>query len=542
MVQVEMDMEKQDLVVAPEEEELNLDLEKDAAGLLDGHGNSHTDDVVADEDEEEKPPPCPLFIRDEKEMFIQVARCAPTRFDTCLLQSEASLNEYLDNDTDTTNSGTNSPNTSSSPANNDHNTTPAALALGSGSGRFFLIDPTYGWGRLQLTSQAMSAIISRYSIFPAFSKYLRVFGQKTFAKDEGFGGHEVLTHYDHYAMNSQQVAKISSFESCFLWKYVEPGGTEGRYAYSIRQMLVYQRFDVRSKRGTNVIVRIPKKLAVEMKCALTATTSEEGEKNPLLDSWTGVQMLCARSGLDEWRDFINYLDHEVTKIFDDLIISGVNATTHGKADELQYRLTSVKQLQFFLNQIIRARNMLDINSTTITAMLRSFTRRKEYVPNLQMLQEELEDIQQEYDFLQKMSKSVLDRADMLSHELRDTIALRNHDINKEANDSATAGTQAIVELSRKSAYEARVVKLLSVVAVIFLPASFAADFLQMGYVFVTEERRFEIHATANLWLFAIFAFPLLIVTVSIYIAFELLSRRKAKKKAFLTHKTKSAEV
>ena len=306
-------------------------------------------------------------------------------------------------------------------------------------------------------------------------------------------------------------------------------------------MLVYQRFDVRSKSSTNVIVRIPKKLAAEMKSALTATTSEYG-KNPLLDSWTGMQMMCATSGLDEWRDFINYLDHEVTKIFDDLIISGVNATTHGKADELQYRLTSVKQLQFFLNQIIRARNMLDVNSTTITAMLRAFTRRKEYVPNLQKLQEELEDIQQEYDFLQKMSKSVLDRAVMLSHELRDTIALRNHDINKEANDSATKGTHAIVELSRKSAYEARVVKLLSVVAVIFLPASFAADFLQMGYVFVTEERRFEIHATANLWLFAIFAFPLLIVTVSIYIAFELLSRRKAKKKAFLTHKTKSAEV
>ena len=111
-----MHMEKQDLVVAPEEEELNLDVEKDAAGLLDSDGDGDSENVVAaptDEDEEEKPPPCPIFIRDEKEMFIQVARCAPTQFDTCLLESEASLNEYLDNDTDTTKSGTNSP---SSPA------------------------------------------------------------------------------------------------------------------------------------------------------------------------------------------------------------------------------------------------------------------------------------------------------------------------------------------------------------------------------------------------------------------------------------------
>lgn len=141
-----------------------------------------------------------------------------------------------------------------------------------------------------------------------------------------------------------------------------------------------------------------------------------------------------------------------------------------------------------------------------------------------------------------MSKSVLDRAVMLSYELRDTIALRNHDINKQANDAATQGTHAIVELSRKSGYEARVLKLLSVVAVIFLPASLAADFLQMGYVFVTEENNFKIHATADLWLYAIFAVPLLIVTMSIYVVFELLNQRKAKRKAYLVQETKSEGV
>jgi hypothetical protein len=270
--------------------------------------------------------------------------------------------------------------------------------------------------------------------------------------------------------------------------------------------------------------------------------SSQGEGTRLLDSWTGIQMLCAVSGLDEWRDFINYLDHEVSKLFDDLIISGVNANTHGKADELQYRLTSMKRLQFFLDQILRAGHMLDINSMTLSAMLRAFTRRLEYTPDLPKLKDALEDIQQEYDFLQKMAKSVLDRAVMLSHELRDTIALRNHDINKEANESTTKGTQAIVELSRKSAYEARVVKLLAIVAAVYLPASFAADFLQMGYVFVTEDDKFKIHATASLWLYAIFALPLFIVTITIYIIFELLSRRKARTDPYLVQDTKDTRV
>jgi hypothetical protein len=352
--------------------------------------------------------------------------------------------------------------------------------------------------------------------------HLRVFGAKAFARDEGFGGYAAVTH------RCPLSGRATAIETCFLWKYVE-AGAGGRYAHSIRQALVYQRFELAGGRSTNVLVRMPWKLAARMKGGLAPG---EGDSLHLLGRWTGVQMLCAASGMEEWRDFINYLDHEVSKLFDDLILSGVNATTHGKADELQYRLTSMKRLQFFLDQILRTGHMLDVNSTTLEAMLRAFKRRREHVHDFQELQERIEDIQQEYEFLQKMSKSVLERAVMLSHELRDTIALRNHDINKQANDSATQGTHAIVELSRKSAYEARVVKLLGVVAAVYLPASFAADFLQMGYVFTTEEGQFEIHATANLWLYAIFAIPLLIVTLSIYVIFEMLNRRKARSKTF----------
>ena len=460
-----------------------------------------------------------MFVQADKEMFVQVGRCTACRFDTCLLESESALDEYLENDASDFTGGHVS----------DSDKIKGAVEP---AGHFFLLDPSFGWGRLQITQCAMSKIKRHYQMFSQFSKYLRVFGEKTFARDEGFGGYNAITLCD--AEN-----KATCFESCFLWKYVEPGGSDGRYPYSIRQTLIYQKFETKTKQSTNVIIRIPYKLAARMKSALT---SSDGNKHHLLDRWTGLQMMCAASGVDEWRDFINYLDHEVSKLFDDLILSGVNATTHGKADELQYRLSSMKRLQFFLDQILRAGHMLDVNATTLSTMLHAFRRRKDHIPDLPSLQERLEDIQQEYGFLQKMSKSVLDRAVMLSHELRDTIALRNHDINKQANDAATQGTHAIVELSRKSAYEARVVKLLSVVAVVFLPASFAADFLQMGYVFVTEEKRFKIHATADLWLYAIFAVPLFIVTMSIYVVFELLSRRRAKKKAYLVQEMKREGV
>ncbi len=61
-----------------------------------------------------------------------------------------------------------------------------------------------------------------------------------------------------------------------------------------------------------------------------------------------------------------------------------------------------------------------------------------------------------------------------NHQLRDTVALRNSEISKRHTEAANQHARALARLSEAARYEARVVKTLAVLAVVFVPASFAA--------------------------------------------------------------------
>ena len=143
--------------------------------------------------------------------------------------------------------------------------------------------------------------------------------------------------------------------------------------------------------------------------------------------------------------------------------------------------------------------------------------------------------------------------------MQDTIALQNHETNTRAAEATNQGTAAIAELARKSAHEARVVKILTIVAIIFVPASFAAvcfvvikdlsastdkfkDFMQMGYLSVGRLAPFTVIGTADLWLWAVLAFPLIFVTLIIYIMCEILSRRAARVQLRLHHEIEKGVV
>ena len=59
-------------------------------------------------------------------------------------------------------------------------------------------------------------------------------------------------------------------------------------------------------------------------------------------------------------------------------------------------------------------------------------------------------------------------------KLRDTVSFRNSEISKEVGILTSRGTAAMVNISNKTSHEAQVVKVLTLVALVFLPTSFAA--------------------------------------------------------------------
>ncbi|KAJ4188785.1 hypothetical protein NW755_006276 [Fusarium falciforme] len=86
----------------------------------------------------------------------------------------------------------------------------------------------------------------------------------------------------------------------------------------------------------------------------------------------------------------------------------------------------------------------------------------------------LEKTQQEHRFSLKNASAVLDRARATSEQLRDTASLRNSEISKMSSEMANLNTLAIARLAEQSSRETHIVKTLTVLALIFVPASFVA--------------------------------------------------------------------
>ena len=160
--------------------------------------------------------------------------------------------------------------------------------------------------------------------------------------------------------------------------------------------------------------------------------------------------------------------------------------------------------------------MLDLNIGVMKQMQTAATKAKDSDATgarrkYEGLIEGLESAMNEHIFLRKNVSSLVERASILStqvrlsvlfckrrsltnakYKLRDTILFRNSELNKDISNASFRGTAAMVDLSHKSSHEARVVKALTVIALVFVPTSFVAVsssllfVLQMDVILIRE--------------------------------------------------------
>ncbi|RMJ13027.1 hypothetical protein BHE90_001576 [Fusarium euwallaceae] len=248
-----------------------------------------------------------------------------------------------------------------------------------------------------------------------------------------------------------------------------------------------------------------------------------------LVSFESCYMLNVDHGL---RQFINYLDEEITKVFDRVIMSGVEPTKLNEFDSVEQTSKDLKTLQYLSDQARRLIASIELNMETIRCLQKEFLGlgaislpESPHRPSVEMLSGVLEKAQQEHKFSLRNASSVLDRAKATSEQLRDTAALRNSEITKMNSEVANMNTLAIAQLAEQSSRETHVVKTLTVLALVFVPASFVADFLQMGFISMEQEDPMRWAATADLKIYATLAIPLIGVTMLIYASVEMMQRK-----------------
>ncbi|KAM5349433.1 hypothetical protein ACJ41O_005938 [Fusarium nematophilum] len=336
---------------------------------------------------------------------------------------------------------------------------------------FFLLDPAYAWSDLPITRDGMLSLLSALDVFPAIYRFLTAFGRKNFPMDEGFAGFDSVT-----TLGSS--GELASFESCYLLKYVgrKDDATPGTIPWSIRHALIYQKIN-ESGQTSHILIRMPEKA----KDQLASSIKEEGSDSRFAKDWTRLHAVSFSSVDGDLRHFINYLDEEVTKAFDRVIMSGIEPTKLNEFDSVERSTKDFKTLQYLSDQARRAINAIELNIDTIRCLQKEIGSLSTInssgganTRSIEALSAHLEIIQREYQFSLKNASAVLDRAKATSQHLRDTASLRNSEISKLNAEMANHNTRAIANLADKSGREAHVVKTLTVLALVFVPASFVA--------------------------------------------------------------------
>ncbi|KAI6747827.1 hypothetical protein FGRA07_09544 [Fusarium graminearum] len=376
---------------------------------------------------------------------------------------------------------------------------------------FFVIEPHYGWSTLPITRDGLLSLFKELEVFPEIYRFLTAFGRKEFFQDESFGGFDAR-------ITSTGSSDFATFELCYLLKYVAKvtNPPPGSFCWAIRHTLVYQKVDTGTKRSSHILVRP----STPVTTALAASLRADGATSMFVSDWTYLHNVCFRSVDADFRNMINFLDEEITNLSDRVVMFGVELSNTNEINSVQSSTRDFKSLQFISDRARRVITCIEINIHTIECLRDKMNRFANWDtfdnPNDTPIYRLLTDLSkslEEHRFACRNALAVLARAVATTQFLRDTISLRNSEINKSSSETVSENTRTIARLANLSGRDARVVKTLTVLALVFVPASFVADFVQMGFVTISQESPMRWKADSDLKIYAILALPLITITI-----------------------------
>lgn len=102
-------------------------------------------------------------------------------------------------------------------------------------------------------------------------------------------------------------------ESCYLLKYIDKrdGIKQGANPWAIRHALIYQKVDRMGSRTSHLLARLPTAVSKLLGASLRESS---GGGSVFVQDWSHLHTTCFSTIKDNLRQFINYLDHEVTDL------------------------------------------------------------------------------------------------------------------------------------------------------------------------------------------------------------------------------------
>ncbi|KAF8461217.1 hypothetical protein BDZ91DRAFT_380258 [Kalaharituber pfeilii] len=288
--------------------------------------------------------------------------------------------------------------------------------------------------------------------------------------------------------------------------------------WSIRQTGFYQKFDTNSRNSSSIIIE-PSDVLRGRLGEVFGEGSSQAIRSDYPTHWTTFPLLCLSAVGGNWREYIRFLGIGIENIhtifrFEQLGEKGTSRFT-------EVTFADLKRLEYFMDTGLRVAHVLNLNIEVMKAIqhdaerIRALEEKEANSERYTILAQAIDSKIREHNFLRKHIQSLCNRAERTSGMIRDAIALRDSATMKELARLANIETAQVHNLTEKTVKDTKAMKVLTFMAVIYLPASFTASFFGMDYVTVRTHAggRISVHATENLWLYIAITAPLMVLTL-----------------------------
>ncbi|KAL2049176.1 hypothetical protein ABVK25_010526 [Lepraria finkii] len=367
--------------------------------------------------------------------------------------------------------------------------------------RFCFIRQRHSYSRLHVTRDLFDALMVKFDIFPRLQEFILLFGAK-------HGENELSPpqlRFRRLASNNLQGSGLEQdgFECAYGLRYVDFHNRDAKRPWSIRQTVIYHKYEAKSNSSTWVLISASKK-------------TEE-----ILDSYMGgcggyasvnpfeIHLLILDTALTNWRRYIVDLTDKIRKQSDRVLVASIDERDPARLLGVEER-QNLKEIE---DDIIDILSVLDATADTIQSLLGKYRQfRRDIRSGLEnlfgdgidsiecALQERQKDVHMNRQKVEKLHAKVQGTTNLLSSLLD------------------LGSGNSLHHLTEKGTQDAAAVKVLTIITLIYLPATVVSNFFSTQFV---SQKQNDINGTflvvcSNAWLFAAISIPLTLGTLAIW--------------------------
>ncbi|KAL9075021.1 MAG: hypothetical protein Q9161_001952 [Pseudevernia consocians] len=358
-------------------------------------------------------------------------------------------------------------------------------------------------------------------VCPRFLEFLCAFGSRTQEI------HDVREGYYKSASSVSWSVKMTKIEFIYNLKYMDLHGRDTQNSWSLREMCVYQQYDVERKQTKWILLQPPNRL----------TERIEGDRT-IHANVLHLHILCMSVAESNWSSYINYLQMEVAREDERACFSKVNNL---QRRDYEVSFANVQKLQLVRRRLLRSQSALESGVEITNGLIELCKDCGSLSTDFEagVLPAKMRDYSSRLRGHRRRVLALLRYTDGSTRLLSQIIEFRNDETLKVAGQALQANVEilkaismeakqesvSLTSIARRGQSDSTTLKALSRIAMLYLPATliatiFSSNLVQVDNDGTTTHVSTHFRLIDGFWLYVVLTVTLTGLTLFTTVLFE----------------------